>query len=161
MKRVYKNNKRMQKRLDKCRQVYLVVKWAKYGVVNYHYTGRFVLDHHNSYVPEVYYHYDCNGMVDEWHRAPITSTTVGGIVTYTFNKHKAELIARAFNTLLEREVEHGAYTSKLDSSALAFNIGMVLYSSITSKEFKDAVTKIRNTLTETGVDIPRVLNRRE
>lgn len=161
MRRIYKNNKRMQKILDKCRQVYLVAEWAKYGVVNHYYTGRFVLDRHNNYVPEVYYHYDGNGTLDEWHRAPITHTTVGGIVTYTFNERQARFIASALNTLFEHEVEHGAYTSKLDSSALAYNIGMALYSSITSKEFKESVTKIRNALTETGIDIPRVLTGRK
>jgi hypothetical protein len=98
-KKVLSNNKRTQKYLEKLPKIYIVACWARFGVREYPFTGKFVKDQYrgNVYVPLVYDYDDCNGTGDDYYLRKITNVTTGNIVLWTQNKNIAEKIAAMYN----------------------------------------------------------------
>lgn len=98
-KKVLKNNKRTKRYLEKLPKIYIVACWARFGIAEYPFTGKFVKDkcRGNVYVPLVYDHDDCNGTCDNYFLRKITSVTTGHIIIWTQNRNIAEKIAAMYN----------------------------------------------------------------
>lgn len=98
-KKVLSNNKRTQKYLEKLPKIYVVACWARFGVREYPFTGKFVKDEYrgDTYVPLVYDYDDRNGTGDDYYLRKITNTTTGVIIMWTQNKNIAEKIAAMYN----------------------------------------------------------------
>ena len=98
-KKVLKNNKRTKEYLEKLPKIYIVACWARFGVREYPFTGKFIKDKHrgNMYIPLVYDYDDCNGTCDNYYLRKITNVTTGNIILWTQNKNIAEKIAAMYN----------------------------------------------------------------
>jgi hypothetical protein len=98
-KKVLSNNKRTQKYLKKLPKIYVVACWARFGVREYPFTGKFIKDKYrgDTYVPLVYDYDDCNGTSDNYYLRKLTNTTTGIIIMWTQNKNIAEKIAAMYN----------------------------------------------------------------
>lgn len=87
--------------LEQMPKIYIVGCWAKYGVREFYFAGKYKKDTNNpdckKYVPLVYMYDDCNGICDKYFLRPITGTTTGSIIMWTFDKGVAEHIADAMN----------------------------------------------------------------
>ena len=94
-RRIKPNNKRTNKYLDKLKKVYLVGVWARSGIMECFFAGRYTKDGE----PLVWEYYDCNGACDEWHLMPIHNITSGTVLKWTFDKKEAQLIADIYNHL--------------------------------------------------------------
>lgn len=160
MKRVYKNNKRTNRMLNKCSLVYGIFLWARYGVVEEYFTGRFVKDCFNRLVPEVFYYYDGNGTRDEWHRGPITNISTGPYICHTFTKDSAESICTKLNKAQNCDLKHSGidshyshkYECKLTTNLLAYNLSLIVQQHKKDKDF-DWCEKFRITLENWGQDV--------
>ena len=99
IKKVLSNNKRTQKYLEKLPKIYVVACWARFGVKEYPFTGKFIKDKYRGdvYVPLVYDYDDCNGTCDNYYLRKITNTTTGVIIMWTQNKNIADKIAAMYN----------------------------------------------------------------
>lgn len=91
------NNKRTKSMLEKCPKIYLIGYWARFGIMEFHFAGKYT----ESGVPYVWMYYDGNGTCDEWHRVPLTYTTTGRIYAWTTSLTFAEEIADALNDLYD------------------------------------------------------------
>ena len=98
-KKVLRNNKKTKRYLEKLPKIYIVACWARFGVREYPFTGKFIKDKHrgNVYVPLVYDYDDCNGTCDNYYLRKITNVTTGNIVLWTQNRNVAEKIAAMYN----------------------------------------------------------------
>lgn len=98
-KKVLSNNEKTQKYLKKLPKIYVVAHWARFGVREYPFTGKFVKDKNrgNVYVPLIYDYDDRNGTGDEYYLKKLTSATTGIIIIWTQNKNVAEKIAAMYN----------------------------------------------------------------
>lgn len=97
MRKILKNNKRTQKKLDKLPKLYLVACWASYGYREYTFTGKYTKNEFGEMIPLVYEYYDFNGTADLFLLKKITSTTTGNIIMWTKSKSLASKIAEAMN----------------------------------------------------------------
>lgn len=96
-----KPTKRLQKKIDKCKSVYLIGCWAHFGVQKYAWTGKFV-EYHGHFMPEVWYYNDHNGEFEEWYKVPLYYVTTGTCFSWSFDENVAHKIADA----LEEYYEH-------------------------------------------------------
>lgn len=105
MKKVLKNNSKTKAFLDSLPKIYLVACWAKYGVSEYPFTGKYVQDKYrnNISVPLVYDYDDFNGTCDNWYLRKLTNVTTGQIVMWTQSKSVASKIAELFNKEMEEK----------------------------------------------------------
>ena len=102
MRKVLKNNKKTKAYLDSLPKIYLVACWAKYGVREYPFTGKYEKDkHYGISVPLVYDYDDHNGTYDGYYLRGITSTTSGRIIMWTEFKSVADKVAELFNKELQ------------------------------------------------------------
>ena len=92
-----KITKRLENKIRKCPKVYLVGCWAKYGVLDFSWTGKWHINENGIPVPIVYYYNDHNGEYEEYQRIPIYNTTTGMCITWSFNKDIALRIAKDLN----------------------------------------------------------------
>ena len=85
--------------LEKLTKIYIVACWARFGVREYPFTGKFIKDKHrgNMYIPLVYDYDDCNGTCDNYYLRKITDVTTGNIVLWTQNRNIAEKISAMYN----------------------------------------------------------------
>lgn len=98
MRNVLKNTPKTKVYLDSLPKIYMVGKWAKYGVREYPFTGKYKYDEFNNIsVPLVYDYDDFNGTCDNYYLRGITSTTTGLIVMWTQLKSVADKVAELFN----------------------------------------------------------------
>lgn len=96
--RVARKNKKIENKIKSSQSVYLVVKYAKWCVMEYKWTGRFLQRDGVPWImPEVYFWTDHNGQYEEWITCPICNTTTGSIYEWTFNKRAADTLAEALN----------------------------------------------------------------
>ena len=99
MKRLCKvlpNNEKTKKYLDSLHKIYLVVCLAKYGVMEFPFSGKYKDKDHLQ--PLVWQYDDFNGEVDNWYLRPIeATTTTGSIYLWTFSKEDAYRIAKKKN----------------------------------------------------------------
>ena len=99
MRKVLKNNSKTRAYLDNLPRIYLVGCWAKYGVREYPFTGKYEQDKHNNNisVPLVYDYDDHNGTCDNYYLRKLSCVTTGRIIMWTQSKSVAEKVAELFN----------------------------------------------------------------
>ena len=93
MKQKLPDNAKTARMLDKCRKIYAVGCWAKYGVREYYFSGK--CDENG--VPLVWDFTDHNGERDEWILRNIYETTTGRIYAWTDIRINAEFVANTLN----------------------------------------------------------------
>lgn len=96
MKKVLKDNKKTKKYLESLPKIYIVGHWAKYGVQDYPFTGKYI-EIDGISVPLVYKYYDGNGTCSQWNLTRISHVTTGAVIMWTQNKSIAERVASALN----------------------------------------------------------------
>ena len=75
MRKVLKNTAKTKEYLDKLPKVYGLFLWAKWGILELPWSGKYTKD--PIAVPLVYNYYDANGACDEYRLVPITSCSSG------------------------------------------------------------------------------------
>ena len=95
-----KITKKLEEKVKNSPKVYLVVCWARCGVQEYHWTGKWKINKETG-IPEpiVYYYDDHNGEYEEYRKVPITYTTAGFAVDWTFRRPCAERLAERMNEI--------------------------------------------------------------
>lgn len=104
LKKVLKNNKKTKAYLESLPKLYLVVQWAKYGIAEHYFTGKYTNIDGIS-VPLVYDYDDYNGTSDNWYLRRIDHTTTGNIFMWTQSKAVAEKVAELMRADRERYLE--------------------------------------------------------
>lgn len=94
-----KITKKLIKKIEKSQKVYLVACWAKWGVREYSWTGKWFFDESGKPIPIVYYYNDHNGEYEEYQRLPIHFTTTGACADWSFYKRMAQNLADKLNEL--------------------------------------------------------------
>ena len=99
MRKVLKNTAKTKAYLDSLPKIYMVGCWAKYGVREYPFTGKYEQDKYNDNisVPLVYNYDDHNGTCDNYYLRQLTSVTTGSIIMWTQNKAVADKVAELLN----------------------------------------------------------------
>ena len=100
MKKVLKNTAKTKDYLNGLPKIYLVGCWAKYGVREYPFTGKYEVADGIS-IPLVYHYNDFNGMCDNYWLCKIDRTTSGMVIMWTQNKAVADKVAELFNKGLQ------------------------------------------------------------
>lgn len=94
LRKKMQNDAKTREFLDSLPRVYLVATWAKTGVWEFPFAGKYEFDKYAQCdVPLVYQYDDSNGTGDDYYLRKITHTTTGFIVGWTFDKEEAEHIA--------------------------------------------------------------------
>lgn len=93
MKKILKNNDKAKKYLESLPKLYVVFKWAKYGILEVSWSGKYNL----AGVPLVYVYYDCNGSCDEYHLLPITFASAGKYFNWYHRREFAEATTEFLN----------------------------------------------------------------
>ena len=94
MKYKLPDNAKTARMLNKCRKIYAVGCWAKYGVREYYFSGK--CDENG--VPLIWDYLDYNGEREgEWVLMSIYHTTTGHIYTWTDIRINAVFIANTLN----------------------------------------------------------------
>ena len=98
MKKVLKNNEKTAQFLSKLPRLYMVGYWARYGVWDLYWSGKWEKNPHNEHMEPLVWNYDDhNGTADNWYLVPIRFVTTGQIIMWTEDKVVAESIASALN----------------------------------------------------------------
>lgn len=98
LKKKLQNSAKTKEYLNSLQRVYLVATWAKTGVWEFTFSGEYQFDKYaQCEVPLVYQYDDCNGTDDAYFLRPITMTTTGFIVGWTFDKDEAKVLAAKEN----------------------------------------------------------------
>lgn len=92
--KILKNDFKTLKYLDKLRKIYIVAYWAKWGVMEFHFSGKF---DKKTFEPLVWQYNDHNGICDQFELIPLHWVTTGEVITYTFNQETAKKIANSLN----------------------------------------------------------------
>lgn len=100
MRKVLKNNKKTRAYLDSLPKIYLVGRWAKYGVREYPFAEKYFSENGFS-IPLVYDYYDCNGTCDNYYLRRLDCVTSGAVIMWTQNKAVADKVAELFNKELK------------------------------------------------------------
>ena len=87
LRKVLPNNEKTKKYLDSLPKIYLVACWAKYGVMEFPFSGKYKDKEHLQ--PLVWQYDDLNGTSDNWYLKSIEDTTTGSIYLWTFSKEDA------------------------------------------------------------------------
>lgn len=96
MRKILKNTTNTKQYLASLPKIYLVVCWAKYGVREYFFTGKYVNINGIS-IPLVYDYDDHNGTTDNWYLRRIDHTTAGLTFMWTQSRAVADKIAELLN----------------------------------------------------------------
>jgi hypothetical protein len=97
MRKVLKNNSKNREFLDSLPKIYLVCCWARYGVREYPFTGKYEQNESRINIPLVYDYDDHNCTCDNYYLRRIDYTTTGQIVLWTQSKSMAGKVAELFN----------------------------------------------------------------
>lgn len=92
MKNILPNSIKTSKKLSKLKTIYLIVCWARWGVLPL----KFVKYDKND-IPLVYNYEDHNGTADQYELMSIYHTTTGRIHSWTFDDIEANQIAKELN----------------------------------------------------------------
>lgn len=87
---------KLEKKIAKCKDVYLIVQYARWAIREFKWTGKFVTMYGEP-CPQVWYFTDHNGAGEEYYMYPIYETTTGLPLTYTFDEKAAHRIVEALN----------------------------------------------------------------
>lgn len=105
MRKVLKNTAKTRAYLDSLPKIYMVCCWAKYGVREYPFTGKYKYDEFNNIsVPLVYDYDDCNGTCDNYYLRRLDLVTAGRIIMWTQFKIVADKVAELFNKELKENL---------------------------------------------------------
>lgn len=88
---------KLKEKIEDCKDVYLIVQYAKWCYRTEKWTGRFIKDINGIYIPEVWYYDDHNGTFEEYRKEPITHITTGNIYDWTFYKNVANRTVEILN----------------------------------------------------------------
>lgn len=101
MRKILPNNKRTKAKLDALPKIYVICKWAKWGILEMPFSGKWkTLSRPDPYpVPLVYRYHDFNGMRDEYILTPVYCVTTGQIFDWTFTKSAADAMCDMLNLL--------------------------------------------------------------
>ena len=102
LKKVLKNNSRALRRLNRMYKIYGVFLWAKWGIMELHWSGKIDGDGY----PLVYIYYDGNGAADEWHLVPIHQASSGYYYDWFTSKSSAQTVQKELNNRLEEEYNY-------------------------------------------------------
>ena len=107
MKKFLKNTAKTKAYLDGLPKIYLVGCWAKYGVCEYPFTGKYEQDQYNDNisVPLVYDYDDHNGTCANYYLRKLTRVTTGRIIMWTQNKAVADKVAELLNKEMKEKWE--------------------------------------------------------
>lgn len=101
MKTILQNNHKTQQYLRTLTPIYIVALWARYGVDQFYFSGKFRKDLDTDgkivYIPLVWQYNDHNGTADQYELVPITHTTTGFIKMWTFQQEAAAQFATYLN----------------------------------------------------------------
>ena len=97
MRKVFKNTPKTKAYLDSLPKIYLVCCWARYGVMEFPFTGKYKTNEKGISIPIVYDYDDHNGTCDNWYLRRIDFVTTGQIIMWTQSKMTADMIAELFN----------------------------------------------------------------
>lgn len=97
MRKVLKNNKKTRAYLDSLSKIYIVGCWAKYGVREYPFTGKYETNDNGIDIPLVYDYDDHNGTTDNYYLRRLDRVTTGQIILWTQFKNVANKVAELFN----------------------------------------------------------------
>lgn len=97
MRKVLKNNSETKAYLDSLPKIYMVGFWAKYGVREFPFTGKYEQDEKGISIPIVYDYDDHNGTCDNWYLRRLDHTTTGWILMWTQQEGIANKVAELFN----------------------------------------------------------------
>ena len=92
----------VQEYLKSLSKFYLVACWARYGVVEFPYSGKDVFDEKEGHVPMIWEYDDHNGTSDEYYLRKITGTTTAAIWNWYNNKSVAEYAAKKLNEKFDK-----------------------------------------------------------
>ena len=84
---------KLEKKIQKCKSVYLIVCYAHWCVREYKWTGKWHLDAAGIPEPIVWNYNDHNGAYESYDQLPITYTTTGMCCDWSFHKSVATKIA--------------------------------------------------------------------
>ena len=102
MRKVLKNTAKNKVYLDNLPKIYLVGCWARYGIREYPFTGKYEQNEYGISIPIVYDYDDHNGTCDNWYLRRIDHTTTGQILLWTQNKNVASKVAELYNKEIEK-----------------------------------------------------------
>lgn len=103
MKKILKNNEQTSNYLDTLPKIYIVGCWAKYGIWDYPFTGKYVQDKNGISIPLVYDYDDCNGTCDNYFLRRLDEVTTGEIIIWTQNKNTAMRIVELLNKEIDKK----------------------------------------------------------
>lgn len=87
--------KYLEYRYKKAKKLYIVCLWARYGVLEARFSGKFDKNNH----PLTIQYSDHNGMYESYYIAPWYYETTGRTIAYSFNEQNAQTIADELNKL--------------------------------------------------------------
>jgi len=85
-------NKRAVERIESLPKIYQVGCWFHYGVREFPFSGKYTV---GGEEPLVWYWRDSNGTADEYVLLPISHTTTGSTICWSFSEKTAKKIAEA------------------------------------------------------------------
>lgn len=97
MRKVLKNNKKTTAYLDSLPKIYIVGAWAKYGVREYPFAGKYETNDNGISIPLVYDYDDHNGTTDNYYLRRLDHVTTGQIILWTQFRNVANKVAELFN----------------------------------------------------------------
>lgn len=97
MRKVLKNNSKTKAYLDNLPRIYLVGCWAKYGVWEFPFTGKYEQNEYGISIPLIYDYDDHNGTCDNYYLRRLDHVTSGQIVSWTQSKSVANKISELYN----------------------------------------------------------------
>ena len=102
MRKVLKNTPKTKAYLDSLPTIYMVGCWAKYGVREYPFTGKYKKDkYYDISVPLVYQYDDHNGTCNNYYLRSIVETTSGSTIMWTEFEDVAYKVAELLNKELK------------------------------------------------------------
>ena len=102
MRKVLKNTPKTKAYLDSLPKIYMVGYWAKYGVRDFPFTGKYEFDNGVS-IPLVYDYDDFNGACDNYYLRRLNQTTSCAVVMWTQHMKTAHVIADLLNKEMEEK----------------------------------------------------------
>lgn len=96
-----------EKFIRKLTPIYLIACWARYGVREYPFSGKFKKHPSGELEPLVYNFDDHNGTFAEYVLRPISHTTTGFILDWSFSEQTAKDIADKYNFFNENNSREG------------------------------------------------------
>ena len=97
MRKILKSTPRAKKYLDSLPKIYGIFLWAKWGILELHWTGKY----NKEGEPLVYIYYDANGMCDEFHLVPISHASSGAFHGWYKDPNTADDIRLELNDKLQ------------------------------------------------------------